>query len=327
MNFKKNEASLNLKNQHISILKGKVIKSTGSWYIVQDNSGKIVSCKLRGKFRKDGIKSTNPLAVGDIVEFDFNKEDHTGWITHIEDRKNYFIRKSSNLSKQSHILAANIDQVLLIATIAYPQTYSLFIDRFLVTAEAYRIPAILVFNKTDLYNHKKMGELQNYISIYKNIGYKCMAISALKKDGIEEISQVLKQKTTLLVGNSGVGKTTIINAIDPKLNLKTKEISDYHQLGKHSTTFAEMFELSIGGNIIDTPGIKGFGLIDFGKEELFHFFPEIFRAAANCKYYNCTHIHEPGCAVKAEVQSGNISEPRYNNYIRLLTEEENKHRL
>lgn len=307
--------------------KGLVLKSTGSWYTVKDiESGNIFLCNIRGKMRIEGIKNTNPVAVGDSVDFDIEGDSDKGIIHSIDPRKNYIIRKSTNLSKQTHILAANIDQAILMVTVAYPETFPLFIDRFLITAEAYRIPAVLIFNKTDLYNAGQVAYMNYLMDIYEAAGYECYTASVIQKSNIEKVIDVLKGKTSLIAGNSGVGKSSLINLIDPTLNLKITEISDYHKSGKHSTTFAEMFELSIGGYIIDTPGIRGFGLIDIEKEELFHFFPEIFKASKACKFYNCTHMHEPGCAVIKEVESGSISELRYLNYLSILNEEETKHR-
>lgn len=308
--------------------KGLVIKSTGSWYTVKDlETEKKVSCNIRGKLRIKGIKSTNPIAVGDNVEYHIPENTETGVIKNILNRKNYIIRKSTNLSKQTQILAANINQVVLMITIAYPETYSIFVDRFLLSAEAYNIPAKLIFNKTDLYNKEQNQKLDNLIDIYKNIGYECFQISVKNKTNIDSIKNLLKEKVSVISGNSGVGKSSLINLIDPSLNLKTSEISEYHKSGKHTTTFAEMFELSIGGYIIDTPGIRGFGLYDIKKEELFHYFPEIFKVSENCKYHNCTHVHEPGCAVKEAVEQGLVSELRYENYLNILFDDDTKHRL
>lgn len=307
--------------------KGLVLKSTGSWYAVKEvESGNIVLCNIRGKMRIDGIKNTNPVAVGDIVYFEDADDLDKGIIHTIEPRKNYIIRRSTNLSKQTHILAANIDQAILLVTVAYPETYPLFIDRFLITSEAYRIPAKLIFNKIDLYDEGQIAYMNYLIDIYEKVGYECFRISVEKKTNIEAIQDVLKNKTTMIAGNSGVGKSSLINLIDPKLDLKTSIISASHKSGKHSTTFAEMFELSMGGYVIDTPGIRGFGLFDIQKEELFHFFPEIFKASEKCKFYNCTHVHEPGCEVIEEVKAGKISELRYLNYLNIFTENETKHR-
>lgn len=308
--------------------KGIVSKSTGSWYTVIDSENrKLVLCTIRGKFRTKGIKSTNPVAVGDHVEYFIPENSETGVIKNILGRKNYMVRKSTNLSKQTHIIAANIDQAVLMVTLKNPVTYPIFIDRFLITAEAYEIPAKLIFNKIDLYNDKEKQQLNDYIEAYNLAGYECIQTSVNQTINIDKVEQLLHNKTTLIAGNSGVGKSSLINLIDPALNLKTNEISNYHKSGKHTTTFAEMFELTIGGKIIDTPGIRGFGLYDIDKDELFHYFPEIFTASKNCKFYNCTHIHEPGCAVKISVEQGKIHPMRYNNYINILLDKETKHRL
>lgn len=307
--------------------KALVIKSTGSLYSVKNlETNKILTCNIRGKLRIKGIKSTNPVAVGDIVEYYFPENSEIGVIKNVLDRKNYIIRKSINLSKQSHILAANVDQAILMVTIAFPETYPIFIDRFLISAEAYNIPAKIIFNKTDLYNQEQLDYLNNLTSIYENIGYECFSVSVKNKTNTDKISNLLKNKISVISGNSGVGKSSLINLIDPNLNLKTSEISDTHKSGKHTTTFAEMFELSHGGYIIDTPGIRGFGLYDIKKEELFHYFPEIFKNSVNCKYHNCTHMHEPGCAVMEAVEEGIVSELRYNNYLNILVDDETKHR-
>ena len=308
--------------------KGIVSKSTGSWYTIIDSENrKLVLCTIRGKFRTKGIKSTNPVAVGDHVEYFIPENSETGVIKNILDRKNYMVRKSTNLSKQTHIIAANIDQAVLMVTLKNPVTYSIFIDRFLITAEAYQIPAKLIFNKIDLYNDKEKQQLNDYIEAYHLAGYDCIQTSVNKNINIDKVEQLLHNKTTLIAGNSGVGKSSLINLIDPTLNLKTNEISNYHKSGKHTTTFAEMFELTLGGKIIDTPGIRGFGLFDIEKDELFHYFPEIFNASKNCKFYNCTHVHEPGCAVKKSVEQKIIHPMRYNNYINILLDKETKHRL
>lgn len=287
----------------------------------------VYSCNVRGKLRIQGIKSTNPVAVGDFVEYQISDNAETGVIKNVLDRKNYIIRKSTNLSKQTHILAANIDQAALMATIVYPETYTIFIDRFLVTAEAYQIPAKLIFNKVDLYNDKQLAYLNELTKIYTHAGYECINTSVKNKTNTDKIKELLRNKTTLIAGNSGVGKSSLINLIDPALDLKISEISKYHKSGKHTTTFAEMFELSVGGFIIDTPGIRGFGLHNILDEELFHFFPEIFAAAENCKYHNCKHVQEPGCAVQEAVEQGEISQLRYENYLNILFNEDTKHRL
>ena len=307
--------------------KGLVTKSTGSWYSIRDTeTGETVSCNIRGKLRIQGIKSTNPVAVGDFVEYEVQENSDIGIIKDVLERKNYIIRKSTNLSKQTHILAANLDQAILMVTLAFPETYTIFIDRFLITAEAYRIPAKLIFNKIDLYDENQREYLRKLINIYEDIGYECIVTSVKKNSNISKVIGLLKNNTSLIAGNSGVGKSSLINLVDPKLQLKTSEISDYHKSGKHTTTFAEMFELSVGGFVIDTPGIRGFGLHDIQNEELFHFFPEIFKASENCRYHNCTHVHEPGCAVKAAIEEGTVSQLRYENYLNILFDEETKHR-
>jgi ribosome biogenesis GTPase len=304
--------------------KGLVIKSTGSWYQVKTETGDILPCKIRGKFRSMGIRTTNPIAVGDQVQFTFDKKSEHGVITSIEPRKNYIIRRSINLSKQAHILAANIDQAFLMVTLVKPKTYPEFIDRFLVSAEAYTIPAKIIFNKTDLYDTAAHNEMQSLKNIYEKIGYPCYIISAREKTGVDTVSELLKDRISLISGHSGVGKSTLINAIDPELNLKTTEISQYHDSGKHTTTFPEMHALVSGGYIIDTPGIKGFGVVDMDKEELSHYFPEIFARSTQCQYYNCSHSHEPNCAVKKGVQDGLIAESRYRSYISLLVGDEDE---
>lgn len=304
--------------------KGQVIKSTGSWYHVKDTDGQIIPCKIRGKFRSKGIRTTNPLAVGDWVQFKLESQAESGIITHIEARKNYIIRRSINLSKQAHILAANIDQALLMVTLAKPRTYPEFIDRFLVSAEAYSIPAKIVFNKVDLYGPDEQNELALLKALYEKIGYPCFEISAKHQQGVDTINQLLAHKISVISGHSGIGKSTLINAIEPKLKLKTSEISITHDSGKHTTTFPEMHTLSNGGYIIDTPGIKGFGVVDMDKAEISHFFPEMFAIAAQCQFYNCTHSHEPGCAVKEGVRNGAIAESRYRSYISLFASDDDE---
>lgn len=302
---------------------GLVIKTTGSWYIVEDQDGNSYECKVKGNFRIKGIKSTNPVAVGDKVTFILsqNYEDQagkTGWITSIKDRKNYIIRRSPNLSKQSHIIAANIDQAVLIATIIYPVTTTTFIDRYLASAEAYRVPVLIIFNKIDLYGDKEKDQLEELISIYTKIGYKCLSVSARENIGLEQFREEIKNKTNVINGHSGVGKSTLINMIQPGLNLKTKDISDMHQTGKHTTAYSAIYKLNIGGYLIDTPGIKGFGMLDMEPWEISHYFPEIFRISKNCQYNNCSHTHEPGCAVKEAVDAGDIAISRYISYLGLL---------
>lgn len=304
--------------------KGLVIKSTGSWYVVKDTDGIFYECRIKGNLRIKGLKTTNPLAVGDWVDFDWLEKDsqdqnrNMGLIYGVEERRNYIIRRSQNLSKQAHIIAANIDQAFLIITINYPVTTTTFIDRFLASAEAYRIPVVLVFNKTDRYDPLQTQKMMEYISIYEKIGYRCMQLSALEGSGMEELKAVMKDSISVFSGHSGVGKSTIINAIQPELNLKTKEISDYHETGKHTTTFSELFELDLGGYIIDTPGIKAFGMLEMEPWEISHYFVEIFKISQNCQYNNCSHTHEPGCAVKEAYQKGEIAESRFISYLGLL---------
>ena len=306
--------------------KGLVIKSTGSWYVVKTEDGKQIECKIKGNFRLKGIRSTNPIAVGDRVRIVLNPEG-TAFITEIEDRKNYIIRRASNLSKQSHIIAANLDLCMLVVTVNYPETSTIFIDRFLASAEAYRVPVALVFNKTDLYSEDELRYLDGLINLYTHIGYPCFRISALNNEGINEIKEELKGKITLFSGHSGVGKSTLINAILPEANLKTGEISTAHNKGMHTTTFSEMFPVEGEGYIIDTPGIKGFGTFDMKDEEVGHYFKEIFEFSAHCKYGNCTHRHEPGCAVREAVENHYISESRYASYLNILEDkEEGKYR-
>ncbi len=306
---------------------GLVIKNTGSWYLVRTDEGRDVECKVKGNFRLKGIRSTNPVAVGDRVRIIGNREG-TAFITEIEDRKNYIIRRASNLSKQSHILAANLDQCMLIVTVNYPETSTNFIDRFLATAEAYRIPTILLFNKTDLYGEDDLRYLEGLIHLYTSIGYPCIKVSATQGLGLAEVKEKLCGVTTLLSGNSGVGKSTLINALLPGTETRTGEISQVHNKGMHTTTFSEMYPVDdAGGYIIDTPGIKGFGTFDMEVEEIGHYFPEIFETSANCRYGNCTHRHEPGCAVLQAVEEHRISQSRYTSYISMLEDkEESKYR-
>ncbi|MDQ3190384.1 MAG: ribosome small subunit-dependent GTPase A [Bacteroidota bacterium] len=302
-------------------MKGIVIKSTGSWYTVMGEDGKTYNCRIKGKFRLKDIKSTNPVAVGDKVEF--SPEDHeTGVISEIEKRKNYIIRKSINLSKQSHIIAANIDQAFLVATLVFPRTSTGFIDRFLVTAEAYNIPTIILFNKTDLMDEGLLVLQREMKAIYEKVGYTCYEISALNKADLEFIKVLMKDKTNLFSGHSGVGKSTLINSLEPGLNLKTGIISQTHSKGMHTTTFAEMHPLSFGGFIIDTPGIKELGLIHIQKEELSHFFPEMRDRMHLCHFKNCRHVSEPKCAIKEAVENGEIPESRYYSYLSIFNSEE-----
>ena len=306
--------------------RGTVIKSTGSLYSVKLEDGTTVRCGIKGKFRIKGIRATNPVAVGDRVKFEWAEDRKGGIITSIETRSNYIIRKSSNLSKEYQLLATNVDLAWLMVSMVFPRTLTPFIDRFLVSAEAYRIPVIILFNKTDLYGSSEIEEMDHLTSVYSSIGYRCMHMSLQTREGVEEVANEMKGKVSVIAGNSGVGKSTLINVLDPAMRLKTGDISDYHQTGKHTTTFSEMFELASGIRIIDTPGIKGFGTIDIERLELFHFFPEIFRASKRCRYHNCMHLHEPDCAVKAEVEIGNISESRYINYLMMMEEEPGKYR-
>jgi ribosome biogenesis GTPase / thiamine phosphate phosphatase len=308
--------------------KGIVIKSTGSWYTVKTEEGNLIESRIKGNLRLKGIRSTNPIAVGDHVEFiESNEDNHigsqvVGLIHKISPRNNYIIRKSPNLSKESHIIAANIDQAFLIVTIQFPVTTTTFIDRFLVSAEAYRIPCHLIFNKIDLYNEEQTATMNSLIEIYEMAGYQCLKISAKNEIGIDELKQMMTNKTNVFSGHSGVGKTTIINFLQSNIILKTGEISEAHFSGKHTTTYSEMYELDFGGFIIDTPGIKGFGVLEMEKEEISHYFPEIFKLLDECQFYNCTHTHEPHCAVKKSVEEGKIALSRYNSYIGLLEGEE-----
>lgn len=307
-------------------MKGVVTKSTGSWYTVFDENDDTIDCRLKGKFRIKGIKSTNPVAVGDYVEFEFEEGKETGVINKILERKNYIIRKSVNLSKQTHIIAANIDIAFLLITIDNPPTFTGFIDRFLATAEAYTIKTVLLFNKLDMYTDEELEKLAELDAIYTDIGYKCIAISATKKIGIDEVKALMKDKTTMFSGHSGVGKSTLINAIEPTLNLKTKEVSKLHKQGMHTTTFAEMFHLSFGGFIIDTPGIKGFGVVDFEPHQITDYFPEFFKLKSKCKFNNCLHINEPKCAIKEAVENGEIAYSRYNSYLQMVEGDEEHYR-
>lgn len=301
-------------------MKGLVIKNTGSWYTVLMDDGLTADCKIKGNFRLRGIRSTNPIAVGDRVEV------KDGFIIEIEDRRNYIIRKSINLSKQSHILAANVDQALLVVTVSKPETSTTFIDRFLASAEAYRVPVILIFNKTDLLSDDELHYQQMMIQLYETIGYECRAISAERGDGIEELRPLLEGKITLLSGNSGVGKSTIINRLVPTANQRVADISDAHQTGMHTTTFSEMIPLE-NGWLIDTPGIKGFGTFDMEREELTSYFKEIFEFSKQCRFSDCTHTHEPGCAVLKAVEEHYIAQSRYQSYLSMLDDkDENKYR-
>ncbi len=299
---------------------GRVIKSTGSWMNVLTESGELYECKIKGKFRIKGIRSTNPVAVGDVVDFRVDR-NHTGLITGIRERRNYIIRKSTKLSKASHMIAANIDQAFLIITLVLPRTSRGFIDRFLVTAEAYHIPATLVFNKIDLYDEKLRNQHNNLQKVYDAAGYESLSVSALSGENLDVLKAKLHDKVTLMAGHSGVGKSALINKLDPKQDRKTGEISDVHNKGKHTTTFAEMLRLDFGAEIIDTPGIKEFGLYDFDKDEVAERFPEMRERMHECRFHNCTHVHEPGCAVKEAVESGEIDRVRYQNYLSIINDE------
>ena len=299
---------------------GLVIKNTGSWYTVRMDDGQLFECKVKGNFRLKGIRSTNPVAVGDHVKIVTNQEG-TAFITEIEDRRNYIIRKSINLSKQSHIIAANVDQALLVVTVNYPETSTTFIDRFLASAEAYRVPVILVFNKTDLLNTDEAHYQQMMITLYETIGYQCLPISAETGEGVDALKKLLPDKITLLSGNSGVGKSTLINRLVPGVNLRTSEISDAHNTGLHTTTFSEMIPLGDGW-LIDTPGIKGFGTFDMEPEELTSYFKEIFHFSKDCRFSNCTHTHEPGCAVLKAIEDHLIAPSRYQSYLSMLEDKD-----
>lgn len=296
-------------------MQGLIIKSTGSWYQVQLPNGQRIDCRIKGIFRIKGITTTNPLAVGDVVDMEMEPEQETGVITNLHPRKNYIIRKSINLSKQGQIIAANLDQALLVVTLASPRTSLGFIDRFLVTAEAYDIPAKLIFNKLDLFSDEGLEILADYKAIYEKVGYSCYEVSALEGTNIEQVQELLKDKVTLFSGHSGVGKSSLINALLPDLDLRTNQVSDWSDKGMHTTTFAEMFELPQGGFIIDTPGIRELGIIDIEKQELSHFFPEMRERMHDCRFYNCRHINEPGCAVLKALENGEIELSRYESYL------------
>jgi ribosome biogenesis GTPase len=297
------------------MMQGLITKSTGSWYQVQTPEGKVYDCRIKGKFRIKGITTTNPLAVGDVVDFELEPDQETGVITNLHQRKNYIIRKSINLSKQGQIIAANLDQALLVVTLASPRTSLGFIDRFLVTAEAYDIPAKLVFNKLDLFSDEGLKILADYQSVYESIGYPCYDVSALEGTNINQIQELLKDKVTLFSGHSGVGKSSLINSLLPDLELRTSEVSEWSDKGTHTTTFAEMFELPEGGFIIDTPGIRELGVIDIEKHELGRFFPEMRSRMQDCRFNNCRHINEPGCAVLSALENGEIELSRYESYL------------
>lgn len=305
---------------------GMVIKNTGSWYTVLTDGGSTVDCKIKGNFRLKGIRSTNPVAVGDRVEIIRNQEG-TAFITGICDRKNYIIRKSSNLSKQSHIIAANVDQAFLIVTVDYPQTSTTFIDRFLASAEAYNVPVTIIFNKVDLFKGDEERYLDMMVNLYETVGYTCLKVSAETEEGLQQLLPLLEGKITLFSGNSGVGKSTLLNKIVPGAELRTAEISDAHNTGMHTTTFSEMLSIGDGGWVIDTPGIKGFGTFNMEPEEICGYFKEIFRFSKDCRFSNCTHTHEPGCAVRQAVEDHYIAQSRYASYLSMLDDkEEGKYR-
>lgn len=296
-------------------MQGLITKSTGSWYQVQTPDGQRIDCRIKGKFRMKGITTTNPVAVGDVVDFEMEPDSDNGVITNLQQRKNYIIRKAINLSKQAQIIAANLDQALLVVTLASPRTSLGFIDRFLVTAEAYDIPACLIFNKLDLFSDEGLEILADYKAIYEDIGYPCFEVSALEGTNIDQVQELLKDKVTLFSGHSGVGKSSLINALLPSLELRTHMVSEWSDKGMHTTTFAEMFELPQGGFIIDTPGIRELGVIDIEKQELGHFFPEMRSRMNECRFNNCRHINEPGCAVLAALEDGEIELSRYESYL------------
>ncbi|OPZ32237.1 MAG: putative ribosome biogenesis GTPase RsgA [Bacteroidetes bacterium ADurb.BinA174] len=298
-------------------MKGLVIRNTGNNYLVRTGDGTDISCLAKGNFRLKGIRSTSPVVVGDIVRIDINP-DGTAYIIEIEDRKNYIVRRASNLSKHSHILAANIDLALLCITVRFPETTTVFIDRFLVTAEAYSVPVYLVFNKTDIYDGEDLEYVDSLIHLYSTIGYKCIRTSVVTGEGISEVRELVRGKITLLAGHSGVGKSSIINMLQKDTTQKVGKISDYHSKGMHTTTFSEMIELENGGFVIDTPGIKGFGTIDMTTAEVSHYFPEIFKISSKCKFYNCLHLNEPDCAVLQSLENHYISQSRYQSYLNIL---------
>ncbi len=306
--------------------KGVVLKSTGSNYKVLDDNGLIVDCSVKGKLRIQELRITNPIAVGDNVLFTRDLNSNASVICEVLDRRNYILRKASNLSKHSQIIAANIDQVMLMITIVLPATAIEFIDRFLITAEAYRIPAKIIINKTDLYGEDEMTKMEYLISMYNKIGYKTIKLSLFKGTGLEEIRESVKDKITLISGNSGVGKTTLLNYLNPELNLKTEEISGYHKQGKHVTTFPEMHRMPFGGFVIDTPGIRGFGVVDMARNEISHFFREIFITSKDCRFASCLHLDEPGCAVRSAVEKGEIDFLRYRSYLNILEDGGRKYR-
>jgi ribosome biogenesis GTPase len=310
----------------ILLEQGIVLKSTGSRYRVLYGNNEVLECSIRGKLRIRELRTTNPVAVGDNVLFEFEGRSGQGIITRVLQRKNYILRKASNLSRESQIIAANIDQAFLMITIILPETQVEFIDRFLVTAEAYRIPALVIINKTDLYGEPEIGKMNYLKAMYDKAGYECLELSVLQSRGLDILRQRMMNRITLISGNSGVGKTSLLNALNPELRLKTAGISEYHKQGKHITTFPEMHPLPSGGYVIDTPGIRGFGVVDMERNEIYHFFPEIFRTSKNCRFHNCLHLDEPGCAVRTAVEKGEIDFLRYRSYLNIMEGDDRKYR-
>jgi len=311
---------------NVQLEKGTVVKSTGKAYNVRTSGGEVISCSIKGRFRTREIKTTNPLAVGDQVAFSRTTGTNEGVIFELEPRRNYIIRKASNLSHEAQIIAANLDQAIIMVSMANPETPIEFIDRFLVTAEAYSIPAVVMFNKTDLYDDDASDLHKYLVKLYEGIGYQTISLSVATGFNTGKLESLLMDKVSLLSGNSGVGKSSMLNLLNPSLRLKTKEVSDYHRQGKHATTFPEMHFMPFGGAVIDTPGIRGFGVIDLEKGETYHFFPEIFRVAANCRFHNCLHVNEPGCAVIEALDSGSVAWSRYRSYISILEGDDSKYR-
>lgn len=308
---------------------GIVYKSTGSWYTVKTEDKTIYKCRMKGKFRIKGIKSTNPIAVGDVVDFNVEEKNNeeTGVIHNIHDRTNYIIRKSVNLSKRIHIIASNVDQVFLLITLNNPPTFTSFIDRFLATTEAYNVKTVLLFNKVDVYNQEEIGEIKYLASLYRSIGYDCVGVSALEGKNVDKVKEMMLGKTSMFVGHSGVGKSTLVNTIESTLDIKTQQISSQHSQGQHTTTFAEMFDLSFDARIIDTPGIKGFGIVDMEKEEITDYFPEFFALKQDCKFNNCLHIEEPHCAVKEALENDKVSFSRYKSYLQMIEGDDEHYRV
>lgn len=317
---------LHLCSNIFHLVKGTILKSTGSSYRVLLDKGNVIDCSVKGRLRIKELRTTNPIAVGDNVLVELDNKNNTGIITEVLDRKNYILRKATNLSKHSQIIAANIDQVFLMITIILPETPVEFIDRFLITAEAYRVPAKIIINKTDLYGEDEIARMMYLESLYSKIGYECIRLSLKDMTNLDVLKQLMKDKTSLISGNSGVGKTTLLNLFDPGLNLKTAEISDYHKQGKHITTFPEMHKMPFGGYVIDTPGIRGFGVVDMERNEIYHFFREIFIFAKDCRFNNCLHLDEPDCAVRKAVEKGDIDFLRYKSYLNIMDGDEGKYR-